>query len=530
MISGWGVRINGRAFGALVGMAVIAVAVPGGAHAQPVSAPAAAAACAGAGQDFNGDGLFDLVVADPQATVDGVPQAGLVRVIYGGGKGTAEISQALPNDAAAPERGDQFGFSWAVHDADGDACADLVVGVPYEDVAVDGINQLDAGAVYVYHGSAAGLGTEGARIGNWTQNVINAGALTEANDLFGYALASGTAASGQPWLAIGVPGEDLTSDNVLRLEAGAVEYLQGSTVCGITQDAPSVPGAVEAYDRMGTSLTGTHRYFAVGSPGEAIGTQEFAGMVTVFSHTLESGCPKPLAGLDQAGASDGMPGTAEAGDQFGTSVSMDNYRPADQSYNSDAMLAIGIPGESIGEIPSAGMVSVVRVQSTGAATTVATIDATVADVEGDPASGDFFGQRVTLANTDASVVTGAATARLAVGIPGRDVGAVKDAGVVQVFKPLDASLGSSDKVLSRAASGSLLPGVATARDYLGTSLRSGPNALYVGVPYSKEPATSKGALYSLTWAAVDTGTGTATLYRPGAGGIPDAGTSFGIVG
>ncbi|MEU4147097.1 integrin alpha [Streptomyces parvulus] len=528
MDSGWGVRVFGKAVGACVGMAVIVAAVPGGAHAQPVAAPAAA--CAGAGQDFNGDGLFDVVVADPQATVDGAPQAGLVRVIYGGGKGTAEISQALPEDAAAPERGDQFGFSWAVHDADGDACADLVVGVPYEDVVVDGVNQLDAGAVYVYHGSATGLGTPGARIDNWTQHVINAGALTEAGDLFGYSLASGTAASGQPWLAIGVPGEDLTSDNVVRPEAGAVEYLQGSTVCGITQDTPSVPGAVEAYDRMGSSLTGTHRYFAVGSPGEAIGTQEFAGMATVFSHTLENGCPKPLVGLDQAGASDGMPGTAEAGDQFGTSVSMDNYRPADETYNSDAMLAVGVPGESVGEVPSAGMVSVVRIQPTGAVSTLATIDATVADVEGDPASGDFFGQRVTLANRDASVVTGPATARLAVAVPGRDVGAAKDAGVVQVFKPLDASLGSADKILSRAASGSLLPGVATARDYLGTSLRSGANTLYVGVPYSKEPATSKGALYSLTWAAVDAGQGTATLYRPGAGGIPDAGTSFGIVG
>lgn len=486
--------------------------------------------CAGTGTDFNGDGLFDLVVADPQATVDGAVQAGLVRVVYGGGKGTVELSQGLPNDAAEPERGDQFGFSWAVYDADGDTCSDLVVGVPYEDVAVDGANQLDAGAAYVYHGTPAGLGVEGARIENLTQHAVNVGAATEAHDLFGYSLASGTAASGKPWLALGVPGEDLTTENVVRPEAGAVEYLQGSSVCGITQDSANVPGVVEAYDRMGASLTGTNRYFAVGSPGEAIGTERFAGMVTVMSHTLENDCPTPLVGLDQAETGSGLPGVAEAGDQFGTSVSMTNYRPDKQSYNSDALLAIGVPGESIGAVPNAGAVSVVRVQPTGAASAVTAIDAAVTGVDGDPAAGDFLGQHVTLANTDTSVVTGAETVRLAVGVPGRDVGDAKDAGVVQVFRPLDPAVGSSDKVLSRAASGSLLPGVATAHDYLGISLRSGSSVLYAGVPYSKEPATSKGALYAVSWSAVDAGSGTATLYRPGAGGIPDAGVSFGVVG
>ncbi|MGV9388972.1 integrin alpha [Streptomyces olivaceus] len=530
MVMGWGVRMLGKAFGVLAGLAVIAVAVPSSAHARPVSAESAEAACAGTGTDFNGDGQFDLVVADPQATVDGVSQAGLVRVVYGGGKGTVELSQALPNDGAAPERGDQFGFSWSVYDADGDTCSDLVVGVPYEDVAVGGVNQLDAGAVYVYHGSPGGLGTESAPIDNLTQHALNAGALTEAHDLFGYSLASGTAASGEPWLAIGVPGEALTADGTVRAEAGAVEYLQGSSVCGITQDSTGVPGVVEAHDRMGASLTGTNRYFAVGSPGEAIGTEQFAGMVTVLSHTLENGCPKPLIGLDQAETGSGLPGVAEAGDQLGASVSMTNYRPASQSFNTDALLAIGAPGESIGTVSSAGTVSVVRVQPTGTVDAVATVDASVPDVEGDPATGDFLGQRVTLANTDTSVPTGAGTVRLAVGIPGRDVGDAEDAGVVQVFRPLDSAIGSSDKTLSRAASGSLLPGVATTRDYLGISLRSGSNALYVGAPYSKEPATSKGALYAVPWAVVDAGSGTATRYQPGVDGIPDAGVSFGVVG
>ncbi len=526
---GWEVRGKVGVFGALLGLVVASAAVPGSAHAGPSHVRAAAAACPGTDSDFNGDGLSDLVVADPEASVDGVERAGLVRVVYGGGKGTVELSQALPGDNAVPERGDRFGFSWAVYDADGDACSDLVVGVPYEDVAVDGVNQLDAGAVFVYHGSPSGLG-QGAPIDNWTQHALNRGALTEAHDLFGYSLAAGRTASGQPWLAIGVPGEALTSGNALRPEAGAVEYVQGSTVCGFHQDSPNVPGVVEAHDRMGTSLAGTDRFLAVGSPGEAIGPEAFAGMVTVFGHTLQNGCPTPLAGLDQAGVGDGLPGVAEAGDQLGASVSMAPYRPADQNHTSDALLAIGAPGEAIGDVASAGLVHVLRVQPSGSVATVTTIDASLAGVEGQATTGDFLGQRVTIANTDTSVVTGTATVRLAVGIPGRDVAEAKDAGVVQVFRPLDASVGTSDKVLFRQPSGGLLPGVATARDYLGVSLRSDGTDLHVGVPYSKEPATAKGALYSVPWAAVDSGSGTATVYRPGAGGLPDAGVSFGVVG
>ncbi len=52
--------------------------------------------------DFNGDAVEDIAVGDPMATVGGDTTAGLVRVVYGGGKGTAEITQDLDWVAAAP--------------------------------------------------------------------------------------------------------------------------------------------------------------------------------------------------------------------------------------------------------------------------------------------------------------------------------------------------------------------------------------------------------------------------------------------
>ncbi|MFD4635207.1 hypothetical protein ACFVYR_29590 [Streptomyces sp. NPDC058284] len=62
-----------------------------------LDAPSAtAASCtAGVGSDFNGDGIRDMAVADPEATVQGKANAGLVRIVLGGDKGVTEISQAL---------------------------------------------------------------------------------------------------------------------------------------------------------------------------------------------------------------------------------------------------------------------------------------------------------------------------------------------------------------------------------------------------------------------------------------------------
>ncbi|MCM2578664.1 VCBS repeat-containing protein [Streptomyces meridianus] len=491
--------------------------------------PAVAAACtAGAASDFNGDGIVDTVAADPEATVNGAKRAGLVRVVLGGGKGVFEISQATAGMGATPERGDRFGHSRAWYDADGDGCADLVVGAPYEDVPKDGADLRDAGGIWVVHGTPTGIGA-GSIIEGYTQTQLDSSTVTEEYDRFGFALQAGSTSSSAPYLVVGAPGENVNSGGKDHADAGCIHYVQGTTKATANQGDLGVPGEVEAHDRFGYSLTGTNRYFAVGAPGETIGTDaEFAGGVTVFNHTFTSGVPTALTGLDQAAP--GLTGAAEAGDGFGTSIDMTNYRPSGETYNSDALLAVGSPGEAIGTVDAAGSVMVIRIEPAGGYTEMAVMDRGVTDVDGDPAAGDFLGQRVTIANTDTGVVTSSATVRLAIGIPGHDAGSAQDAGAVQVFRPLDSSVGAADRILTRAA-GSVLPGIATVRDYTGISLDSGSSNLYLGVPYSKATETPRGALHVIPWTDVDgtTSTGT-TTYKPGTDGISDAGTSFGVVG
>ncbi|MFJ9898497.1 hypothetical protein ACIQPR_34705 [Streptomyces sp. NPDC091280] len=516
-------RTRTHVAGGLAGLAGLFLAAMG--VVTLASPPAVAATCtAGTANDFNGDGVTDTVLADPDATVNGAKQAGLVRVVLGGGKGVSEISQATPGMSATPEAGDGFGAAYDTYDADGDGCTDLVVGTPTEDVVKDGVNLVDAGAVYVIHGMPTGIGA-GSTIEGYTQTAFNSKSTTEAYDWFGYALEAGTNASGTPYLVVGVPGENVPVGSTTYADAGSIEYRQGTTTIGITEKDPGVPGDVETNDRFGYSLAGTNRYFAVGSPGEAIGDEEFAGGVAVFSHTLSDGMPTPLLGLDQNSA--GISGVAEAGDGFGTSVSVTGYRPSDQTYNSDVLLAVGVPGEDIGTLADAGGVTVVRVQPSGAYTQVAAVDGNATDAEGDAAAGDFMGQRVAIANTDTSVVTVSANVRLAVGEPGKDTATVKDAGDVHIYRPLDANIGAADKVLTR---GSGLPGSATARDYTGIALGAGNTNLYVGVPYSKASDTSKGVLYVTRWTDVDgtTSVGT-TTYQPGTGGLPDTGAALGAI-
>ncbi|WNI29667.1 hypothetical protein [Streptomyces sp. ITFR-6] len=240
-------------------------------------------------------------------------------------------------------------------------------------------------------------------------------------------------------------------------------------------------------------------------------------------------CRPPLVGLDQAGEGEGLAGVAEAGDRFGTALSMTNYRPSGETYNSDSLLAIGAPGEAIGSVQAAGCAVVVRIEPSGKFTQVKALDPAVANVEGDPEAGDAFGQRVAITNTNTEVVTTTSTTRLAVGIPGRDVDGVADAGVVHIFQPLDSDAGSSDKIIKRGSG--VLPGTPNARDFTGIALRSGTNLLYVGVPYSKDPATSKGVLYTMPWTDIDgtTSVGTKT-FQPGVGGLSDIGTAFATVG
>lgn len=115
--------------------------------------------------DFNCDGVEDVAVADPMADVDTHAKAGLVRVVYGGGKGTAEITQDLDWVPGGSEGNDQFGTTLAVVDYDEDGCSDLAVGTPRENLG----EAVDAGMVDVLHGGRGGLGTSATKATHFEQ-------------------------------------------------------------------------------------------------------------------------------------------------------------------------------------------------------------------------------------------------------------------------------------------------------------------------------------------------------------------------
>ncbi|WP_225891287.1 integrin alpha [Streptomyces dioscori] len=460
-------------------------------------------------------------MADPNATVSGQSRAGLVRVVLGGGKGVSEISQATAGMNAAPEIGDEFGRSLATYDADADGCTDLVIGAPYEDVSKDGVELADAGAVYVVHGTAGGIGA-GSVIDSYSQAGFDPATANEEYDWFGFALSAGKTSSGKPFLAVGVPGENVGS----VADAGIVHYAQAATRMRVHQDSTGVPGIAEAHDRFGYSLSSTSGYLGVGAPGEAIGDETFAGGVTVFSHAVTDNVPTALAGLDQAGASEGLTGVAEAGDGFGTSISLAPYRPAGSTSNTDALLAIGVPNEDIGTVADAGSATVLHLTPTGTYTEISAIDRNVTDVEGDPIAGDFLGQRVVLTNTSPTVVGTATTMRLAAAAPGEDAGSVREAGAIHTFPALGAP-GLSDKIIAR---GTGLPGTATARDFTGMGLATTATDLYVGAPYAKTSDEVKGAVYVVPWKNLVSGaTDPVKTLKPGTDGLPDSGISFGAV-
>ncbi|MGW1953488.1 FG-GAP repeat protein [Streptomyces sp. NPDC001920] len=113
-----------------------AVALAGGLLTAVTAAPAVAAAKYA--DDFNGDGHRDLAIGAPYKSVDGASAAGGVVVAFGSATGLTTkkvgLTQSSSGVPGTPEEGDHFGISIASGDLDADGYADLVVGADGEDV------------------------------------------------------------------------------------------------------------------------------------------------------------------------------------------------------------------------------------------------------------------------------------------------------------------------------------------------------------------------------------------------------------
>ena len=511
------------------GRMAVVVAAAVGAAVVPLSGSGTAWAedCVPYGADFNGDGCGDIVVADPDATVGGVARAGRVNVLHGGpGGARLLLTQGMAGVGGAPETDDRFGAVIHVARIDDDAYADLVVAVPSESIGSAG----DAGIVHVIFGSASGLG--GGKAGLvLRQGRYGVPGTPEAGDRFGAAIAVNTtdldgAGYPAPAIAYGVPGEDLGSIADAGV-AGLVAF-DGATgavaeAADISQDSPGISGAVEAGDRFG-------------------------GAVEVFQGPGGFGCG--VVGVD------------------------------------GLTLVVGTPGEDLGSVRDAGMIHLVRGQTSDSPLTQDS-----PGVDGVAEAGDQFGARLAL--TSFCEHDGPSHVRLAVGVPTEDIGSVRDAGAVHLFLTDDdqfplpqqwsasqdtpnvagtaetgdrfgsslalselfsGNLGAAPVVVgvpgedigSKADAGAVqvfgdqtsTPGIGSvsvdqsivgqpveAGDHFGAALATRLDFLIVGAP--DDATYSTGVVHAIAWQTVFGEPGNDLLFVPGSGSVPGGAARFG---
>ncbi|MBB4774981.1 hypothetical protein [Actinomadura livida] len=494
--------------------------------ADATAAPRQVAQCATAqGPDFNGDRCGDVVVGDPGGTVAGKVRAGRINVLYGDETGVGAgkrhlLSQGETGTGEVPEADDRFGAVVRAIHADGDAFADLVVGVPSE--SVNGVD--DAGTVHVIFGSAGGLGAGRPGI------VLHQGASgiaggPEQGDRFGAGLAvNETTGDGppQPALAFGAPGEDLggTAD---AGSAGVVTFDPDTgeveTAATITQDSPGIGGGAEAGDGFGAAValfqgpggfgcgvTGVDGYtLVVGAPGEDLDGNADAGLVHL-ARDLASDTP-----LSQD--SPGVDGAVEPGDRFGAGLALASY--CEHDGPSHVQLAVGVPFEDFGSVADAGMAHLFATDDDELPMPQRwSVSQNSTDAAGTSEAGDQFGSVLELGGPWRDGLG----EPLIVGVPREDIGDAADAGGVQIFGQSATAPGNGDTFLSQEDVG-LVP---QAADLFGAALSTRHGLLLVGAP--DDVTHTKGAAHGLPWPGTSE---SPVLFTPGQDEIPEDAVRFG---
>lgn len=270
--------------------------------------------------DLNGDGFTDLVVSDPNTDL------GLTLFwIYGSPTGLDLAGRVVTATAATPGAGRTL----------------ALVTQPSLILAVGGGTSGNTGVVLSYQ--IGDNGSPSPEAEQLTPQSLNLPALP-AGSGFGSALA---ATGGL--LAIGAPGAAVGSAR----QAGAVytvNYLvEPLRALRITQDSPGVGDNAQIGDSFGAALAAGDGYLVVGVPGEDRldergHNQADTGMVQPFR--IVGGDLEPEPAVDQ----NELPGNVEAGDRFGSALSV--VRPCRDTSG----ILVGASAEAIGNDEQAGSV------------------------------------------------------------------------------------------------------------------------------------------------------------------------------
>ncbi len=343
--------------------------------------------------DLDGDGDDDLVVAAPGEAIGDAQASGRLHVLRGTSSGLQASTEAYEGTPTASQ---QLGHALAVGDFDADGDDDVAVAIPGRGI-VQILDGGDGPLVAGMHLSQADLDP----------------AEDEPGDGFGSALASGDFnGDGYADLAIGVPDEDLESDDETFFGVGAVHVVFGGPL-GLQPDAERVVlmselASVASGLAFGSALVvgdfdGDGLDDLVVAAPNAIGLSGF--VVRYFGADLAIGERLDIGDVSALGPA--------PNDAFGAAL-------AARDFDGDGIddLAIGAPGHD----QSRGLVIVRFADDSSVTLTQDVINWTVAQ------AGDRFGASLAAHDFDAD-----GHADLAVGAPGDVVNGIAGGGTVAVI-------------------------------------------------------------------------------------------------
>ncbi|QNS09149.1 FG-GAP-like repeat-containing protein [Streptomyces xanthii] len=388
-----------------------------------------AAAAATPKFDFNGDGYADIAVGMPDATVNGKAKAGYISLIFGGpqspSQSTGVISQATAGIPGTPEAGDRFGSALTPLDVNGDGRTELVVGADGESLTSDQLQ--DEGTITVLS-VTPGLDFQGTTVARGTSGAGHIGTTVATGDYDG---------DGDIDLAYGENGEEHGS---LRFRPGP---LTADPVTTTTLRSYSMGGRTDALatgdfdgdgrDDLATTWRGMEQYgtFITRWDGQAGPAQWWSD--------IDHGKALAVEDFDQDGTDD---------------LAVGNIQPnfeADHTYCQDL---------------AGGAVLLLHGSKTGQfGTEYQCINQSSPEVGGTAETGDEFGAALA-----AGDLNGDSRPELVVGVPGEDVGTVKDAGGYVTLNGTDQGLHGG---LARSQSTPNMPGTAEASDRFGAQVAVG---------------------------------------------------------